>query len=130
MNTLLASVCYVVLATGATHCDEPVKFDDARRKVEAVTPFFDPTLDKTYTYLKPIEPVDEARAKELMRPVKPTQTPTPTQTQTPTPAPTQTQTQTTTRQVEPEPFVSKYNTRKYPPRYARGEYRATMKPVP
>lgn len=115
MNTLLASVCYVVLATGATHCDEPVQFDDARRKVEAVTPFFDPTLDKTYTYLKPIEPVDEARTKELMRPVKPAPTPAPA----PTP----------TRQVEPEPFVSKYNTRKYPPRYARGGYRATMEPV-
>jgi hypothetical protein len=113
MNTLLASVCYVVLATGATHCDEPVQFDDARRKVEAVIPFFDPTLDKTYTYLKPVEPVDEARTKELMRPVKPT------------PAPAQ----TTPRQVEQEPFVSKYNTRKYPPRYARGGYRATMEPV-
>ena len=109
MNTLLASVCYVVLATGATHCDEPVQFDDARKKVEAVTPFFDPALDKTYTYLKPVEPVDEARTKELMRPVKPAPTP--------------------TRQVEPEPFVSKYNTRKYPPRYARGGYRATMEPV-
>jgi hypothetical protein len=117
MNTLLASVCYVVLATGATHCDEPVQFDDARRKVEAVIPFFDPTLDKTYTYLKPIEPVDEARTKELMRPVKPT--PSPSLTRTPTP----------TRQVEQEPFVSKYNTRKYPPRYARGGYRATMEPV-
>ena len=109
MNTLLASVCYVVLATGATHCDEPVQFDDARRKVEAVTPFFDPALDKTYTYLKPVEPVDEARTEELMRPVKPAPAPTP--------------------QVEPEPFVSKYNTRKYPPRYARGGYRATMEPV-
>ena len=41
-----------------------------------MTPFFDPALDKTYTYLKPIEPVDEARTKELMRPVKPAPTPT------------------------------------------------------
>ena len=107
MSTLLASVCYVVLVTGATHCDEPVKFEDARRKVEAVISFFDPALDKTYTYLKPVEPVGEARTKQLMRPLKP--------------APT--------RQVEEEPFVSKYNTRKYPPRYARGGYRATMEPV-
>lgn len=111
MNTLLASVCYLVLATGETHCQEPVKFEEARREVErkvvAQAEFFDPTVDKNYYYLKPVEPAGEARAKQLARPAKPVPE----------------------RQVEEEPFVRKYNTRKYPPRYARGGYRATMEPV-
>lgn len=111
MNTLLASVCYLVLATGATHCQEPVTFEEARREVErrvvAQAEFFDPAVDKNYYYLKPVEPMSKARTKQLARPV--------------TPAPA--------RQVEEEPFVRKYNTRKYPPRYARDGYRATMEPV-
>lgn len=98
---LLASVCFVVLATGMTECQQPEPFDQARHVVEAWAEEFDPKLDKRYAYLAFGDDAEDLECEQLSRPLQPERVAQPKK--------------AVAEDPEPEAeFVSKYNTRKYP----------------
>lgn len=66
---MLASVCYIVLATQLVHCEQPVELGEAHRKVMAVAEFYEPALDKQYYYVQP-HVAQHANAVDVSRPLR------------------------------------------------------------
>lgn len=67
---MLASVCYIVLATQLVHCEQPVELSEAHRKVMAVAEFYEPALDKQYYYVQPVDSQQQASGVDVARPLR------------------------------------------------------------